>query len=161
MSAFKQGGWSITLTLLIAYVLSILPLPATVAMFQPEWVLIVLIYWAIALPHRIGIGIAWFSGLLLDVIRDSLLGQYALTMALVIFIVSKIYQRLRNFPIWQQSVSIFLLILFHTGLAAWIKALSGAPVTIWMIFLPALISALVWPAAYFVLRMIRRNYRVT
>lgn len=157
----KKGGIVIILTIIAALLLTQLPLPAVVAPYQPEWVILVLIYWAMALPERVGVGVAWFVGLLLDVLRDTLLGQYALAFALTVYITLRLYQRIRNFPLRQQVISIFILMLIHTGLVVWIKALAGANVHFSMAFIPAVASSLFWPLIYFVLRSIRRTYHVT
>jgi len=157
----KQGGNIIILTIVVALLLSELPLPAVIAPFQPEWAILVLIYWAMALPERVGVGVAWFVGLLLDVLRDTLLGQYALAFAITIFVVIRLYQRIRNFPLRQQVITIFILMIVHTGLVVWIKALAGLNVDFSMALVPALISSLSWPLVYFILRNIRRTYHVT
>lgn len=157
----KQGGVVILITIITALLLTQLPLPAVISAYQPEWVILVLIYWSMALPERVGVGIAWFTGLLLDVLRDALLGQYALAFALTVFITLRLYQRIRNFPLRQQVISVFILMLIHTGLVVWIKALAGANVDFLMALIPALSSSLFWPLIYFVLRNIRRTYHVT
>jgi len=157
----KSGGKVIILTILVALLLSELPLPSIIAPFQPEWVILVLIYWAMALPERLGVGTAWFIGLLVDVMRDTLLGQYALAFAITIFIVVRLYQRVRNFPLRQQIITIFFLMIIHTGLVVWIKALAGNTVDFSMALVPAVISALFWPLVYYILRNIRRSYHIT
>ncbi len=156
----KQGGKIVTFTIIIALLLAELPLPSVIAPFQPEWVILVLIYWAMALPERVGVGIAWFVGLLVDVLRDTLLGQYALAFALTVFIVLRIYQRIRNFPLSQQMISIFILMIIHSALVVWIKALTGTSVGISMIITPAVLSALFWPLVYLILRNVRRTYHI-
>jgi len=157
----KHDSYIIVLTIIVALLLSELPLPAVIAPYQPEWVILVLIYWSMALPERIGVGSAWFTGLLLDVLRDTLLGQYALAFALTVFITSRLYQRIRNFPLQQQVITIFILMLIHTSLVIWIKALSGLNVNFSMALVPALISALFWPVVYIILRSVRRTYHIT
>lgn len=157
----KQGGIVILLSIVATLLLTQLPLPTIIAPYQPEWVILVLIYWSMALPERVGVGIAWFTGLLLDVLRDALLGQYALAFALTVFITLRFYQRIRNFPLRQQVISIFILMLIHTGLVVWIKALTGVNVDFSMALIPALSSSFFWPLIYFVLRNIRRTYHVT
>ena len=156
----KHGGHIIILSLIAALLLAELPLPLNIAIYQPEWVVLVLIYWAMALPERVGVGIGWGVGLLVDVLRDTLLGQYALAFALTIFIVLRLYQRIRNFPLRQQIFSIFIIMLIHTSLIIWIKALTGIHVDFSMAITPALVSALFWPLVYFILRNVRRTYHV-
>jgi len=157
----QQGGIVIILTIIGALLLTELPLPAFIAPYQPEWLILVLIYWAMALPERVGVGIAWFTGLLVDVLRDTLLGQYALVFAITIFITLRLYQRIRNSPLRQQVISIFILMFIHTALVVWIKALAGANATFTMVLIPAITSSLFWPFIYFVLRNIRRTYHIT
>ncbi|HUM92196.1 MAG TPA: rod shape-determining protein MreD, partial [Candidatus Competibacter sp.] len=68
------GRWIIVLSFLIAFLLGGVPLPDSLERFRPDWVAMVLIYWNMALPHRVGIGIGWLVGLLMDVGRGGLLG---------------------------------------------------------------------------------------
>ena len=81
----KRGGKIIFFTLLIALFLMVMPLPEWIRPFRPEWVTLVVIYWCLALPSRVNIGIAWIMGLIVDVLTGTLLGQHALAMAIVAF----------------------------------------------------------------------------
>jgi len=60
----REGGWLILLTFVAAMMLTIVPLPELLRQFRPEWAALVLMYWCMALPHRIGIGIGWKPGYL-------------------------------------------------------------------------------------------------
>ena len=73
----SNGHWVIALTLLMALWLAIVPLPVWAQWGRPELVAMVLVYWVIALPERVGIGIAWVVGLLQDIMQGSPLGQHA------------------------------------------------------------------------------------
>ena len=90
-SNFKIAG----LTLFVAFMLTIMPLPDWVVEFRPDWVTLVLIYWAMALPTKVGVTTAWLAGLMLDVSHGAILGQHALGLMLVIYIVHIQHQRLR------------------------------------------------------------------
>ena len=72
-----SGGKVILFSFVIAIVLAIIPLPPLLQTVRPEFVTIVLIYWCIAVPARIGVGIGWSVGLVMDVLVDTLLGQHA------------------------------------------------------------------------------------
>ncbi|MEY4767510.1 MAG: rod shape-determining protein MreD, partial [Pseudomonadota bacterium] len=63
--------------------LRIAPFPQLIRIFNPDWVLLVLIYWTLALPYRRGVLTAWGIGLLTDVLTGRLLGEYALIYALI------------------------------------------------------------------------------
>lgn len=74
---FAHNGFIIILTLLVALVASIMPLPLSFDNFRPSWVLIVLCYWSLALPAHVNVITAWFMGLLLDVLLGTTLGVNA------------------------------------------------------------------------------------
>ena len=80
------GFFRIILTLVMAMGLRIAPWPGEMAALNPDWVLLVLIYWSLAIPERVGIFHAWTFGLLTDVLTGRMLGQYALAYSLVIYI---------------------------------------------------------------------------
>ncbi|MCC6209033.1 MAG: rod shape-determining protein MreD [Gammaproteobacteria bacterium] len=157
----KGGGWIIVLSFLAALALTILPLPGWIAAIRPEWAVLVLIYWCMALPGRVGVGWAWVVGLLLDVLRGGLLGQHALSFALVAYVTLHLHQRIRVFPLWQQAVSVLILVLLHLLLQLWIKGISGNPPPAMSFLLPALSSMLLWPLMFLGLRRLRRRFRVT
>lgn len=156
-----QGTGVIALSLLAALTLMIIPLPEWARLLRPEWVSLVLIYWILALPHRVGLGVAWCMGLLLDVMRDTLLGQHALALVLIAFVVIHIHQRLRLFPRWQQSIVIFILLLIQTSIIFWIKGVIGEVPGFLYTLLPALMSALFWSVVFVMLRYVRRLYKVS
>ena len=155
-----SGGKTILLTFIVAFMLTILPLPSFLQTLRPEFVVIVLIYWSIALPERIGVGTGWSVGLVLDVLTDALLGQHALTLALVTFLAIKLHQRIRVFPVWQQAVTIFVLMTFQATITLWIKGVLGEASSFSEFMWPAFTTALFWPAGYLLMRQVRRFYRV-
>ena len=151
----------IVLSLIAAMALTVVPLPSFLAAVRPEWVVLVLIYWCMALPERVGVGVGWMTGLLLDVLRGGLLGQHALSFAIIAYITLQLYQRLRVFPLWQQAFSVFVLVLLHLMLQLWIKGISGQPTGAWDWLLPAFGSTLLWPAVFLLLRGLRRRFGVS
>ena len=155
-----QGGNVILLSFIVAFILSIVPLPQILQTVRPEFVTIVLIYWCIALPNRIGVGIGWIVGLVIDVSTDALLGQHALTLALIAYLAIKLHQRIRIFPIWQQALTIFILMMFQGTIILWIKGMLGDAPSLWSFMLPAISTALFWPVAYLLMRQIRRYYQI-
>ena len=77
---FSHRRWFIVGTILIAFMLEILPLPGFIIWFRPAWTLLVLIYWAMALPEVVGVGYAFMVGIFLDVLTGTLLGEHAFAM---------------------------------------------------------------------------------
>ncbi|MFP3873159.1 MAG: rod shape-determining protein MreD [Thiohalophilus sp.] len=160
-SAAQGGGGVILISFIVALALTIVPLPDMLEVARPEWMIMVLVYWVMALPQRVGVGVAWILGLLLDVVRDALLGQYAITLALIAFIVIHLHQRLRVFPIWQQALAVALLVILQYILVFWIKGLTGELPPFWKMLLPAVSTLIFWTPVYLILRQIRRRYQLS
>jgi len=160
-----SGLWVIAVTFVAAMVLAIIPLPdfvpAKLGYLRPEWIVLVLIYWVIALPHRIGIAIAWCVGLLSDVLLGSLLGQHAIAFIVVAYIATSLYQRLRMFSVWQQSMIVFATVGLNQLINFWIESIAG--LTEWNIWYlrASVVSALLWPWVFLLLRYLRRRFDVS
>jgi rod shape-determining protein MreD len=156
-----QGYMVIVATFVVAYVLAVLPLPHWLVDGRPEWVALVLIYWCIALPQRVGIATGVVIGLGLDVLEGAVLGQNALSLLFVALLSVLLYQRLRVYSLWQQSAVVFVLVGIQQLLCQWVQSLEGIGAQSRLFLLPALTSALLWPVVLHVLRQLRRQYRVT
>lgn len=155
------GYWVILATLFMAYVLAVLPLGPWLAWLRPEWLLLVVTYWVIALPHRVGIVIAWLLGLVMDVLLGDLLGQHGIAFVLVAYIAQSLYQRLRMFTVWQQSGIVFAIVGLNQLINFWIESIAGlAEWSLWYL-LPSVVSALLWPWIYLALRYLRRVFDVS
>ncbi len=155
-----QGRGVITATIAAALVLTIIPLPDAAGPFRPPWTLLVLLYWSLALPTRVGVGVAWVVGLLQDVLLGTLLGAHALAFALAAYLTIQLYRRIRNFPIWQQAIPVLLLLLLVSLVLLWIRELMGAGGVDWRYWMPAFTGTLIWPLVFPLLRFLRRHYQV-
>lgn len=158
--ARRSGTGVILVSILIALILSTLPLPETLQSWRPEWVLLVLFYWLVALPERIGIGVSWTVGIALDVLEGSLLGLNALSLTLIAYCSLLFYQRVRMFSWLQQSLFVFALVAVHQIISHWIKGILGASAQSMMFLIPAFISALIWPWLFVLMRGVRRSFNV-
>ena len=152
-----NGTVYIILTLLFAMVLQLLPLPTVMEFSRPAFVLMVLIYWSMALPNRIGVSAAWITGLFVDVLLGTPLGINALAYSLVVYVIARFYLQLRQYPYWQQALIIFALVL----LAQLVNLLMNTYVDGVYLILPAILSALLWPFNYLLLRLVRRTFNVS
>lgn len=157
---FFQSIIIIGFSILLAMMLSILPLPEWAIWLRPQWVMLVIIYWCLALPERISIGVAWLIGLLLDVLLGTLLGQHAIALAVVAYIVVKFHPRIRLYPLWQQTLLIFILLLVYLSIIFWVQGLLGVLPSTWEFWLTALTSSLLWPWVFIILRDLRRRFNV-
>lgn len=157
---YRSGGWLILMTLGAGFVLDSLPLPPLLARFGPDWLALVLMYWCMALPQRIGVGTGWVLGLLVDAARGVLLGQHALVYAIWAFCAIKGHRQIRLFPIWQQALCVLLFLAAGRLLLSWIDGIMGYPPNDWWFLAPALGGAVLWPLVLILLRDLRRYYRI-
>ena len=148
-------------TIIGAFMLAIMPLPDWAVEFRPDWVTLVLIYWAMAVPSRIGVTVAWLAGLLLDVSYGTLMGQHAIGMVIVIYFIHIQHQRLRVASLLQQSIVIFVMLLIKQLLILWVDGMVGRAPDSWLFFMPAITSTLLWPWTYLILRDMRRKFSVS
>ncbi|MDR2213304.1 MAG: rod shape-determining protein MreD [Pseudomonadales bacterium] len=157
-----SGAWVILVSVVLGALLSIMPLPLDYEAWRPKWMILVLIYWAIALPHRMGLFTIWALGVFTDVLEGTLLGLNAFMFALAAYVALTLYQRLRMFTLVQQSFLVLMLVGVQQLLAFWILFMAGRNTATDFSFLyPALSSALLWPVVYVLLRSWRRGYLVT
>lgn len=156
-----RGGWLILLSFCVALILSIVPLPNWIQVWRPDWVGIVLVYWCIAIPERVGITSGWIVGILQDVLSDTLLGQHALSLCMLAYTSIKFHRQLRLFSWWQQSLVVGGLIgLVHLP-DIWIRATLGFSQVGWTFLYPALTSILFWRWVFIILRDLRRTYQIS
>ena len=114
----KLGYLVIYLSLVVAVILTILPLPDWAQIYRPNWVALALIYWSMALPKRVGLWFAFLTGLILDTSQGTLLGQHTLALVVVIFINMNFYQRICVLALAQQSLYVFVLLLINQFIVA-------------------------------------------
>jgi len=148
------------LTVIVALMLAIMPLPEWAVKFRPDWVTLVLIYWVLAFPARIGVSIAWLTGLLLDVSYGTLMGQHAIGMVLVIYVIHIQHQRFRVASLLQQAIVIFFLLLVKQLLTLWVDGMLGRAPDSWLYFMPTITSTLFWPWTYLILRDLQRKFSI-
>jgi rod shape-determining protein MreD len=145
----------------LALVLAIVPGPDWAEQFRPDWVGLVLIYWCLALPARVGVGTGWLLGLLLDALHGALLGQHALAKSVIAFLAVRFHPQLRVFPRWQQAAAVLVLIAVNYLLLLWVRSLVGQDPASWRYWTPSIVSMLVWPWLFVILRDLRRRWAVS
>ncbi|MDG1580699.1 rod shape-determining protein MreD [Pseudomonas sp. GOM6] len=160
MVARSRNGWVIWCSLLLALLLSVAPMPQFMEVGRPLWLALVLSYWVLALPHRLGMASAWGLGLVEDVLYGSLFGQNALILTLIVFLVLSLQRRLRMFPMWQQSLVLLVVFGLAQLVQLWLNALTGNRLPTLLFVLPALISALLWPWVFAILRGLQQRFAV-
>jgi rod shape-determining protein MreD len=156
----SNNGIVILLTLLIALIASITPMPLTVDIFRPDWVLIVLVYWCLALPTKINVITAWVMGLILDILLGSVLGVHASAMALSVYIVVVNFQKIRNFSVWQQALIVGVLAAQYHLVVFWLQRFLSDVVFSPNYLYPVVTTVVLWPWIFFLLRRVRRHFRI-
>ena len=156
----SRNLWVIWISFALALLLSVAPMPAFMETGRPLWLALFLTAWTLALPHRVGMTTAWVLGLAADVLYGTLLGQNALILTFITFLVLSLHQRLRMFPMWQQSLVLLVVFGLAQLVQLWLNALTGNRPPTLLFILPALVSALLWPWVYTALRIIRQRLGV-
>ena len=147
-------------SIIIAMMLTTMPLPIWAIWYRPQWLLLVLIFWLITTPHRIGLSTVWGLGLLLDVLQGTLLGAHSLAMVMIAYIVIKMHRQISPFLLWQQAVMIGLLTMIYQSIIAIIQGISGDMVLSWHYWLSSLTSMVLWPFVSIILQNYNRRLKI-
>ncbi len=136
-------------SLLLALLLSLVPLGRTV--WTPDLLLLVLVFWSMHQPLRVGMGSAFFLGLCMDVHQTALLGQHALAYVLLAYLAASLRRQLLWLGVWLQAIKL-LPLFFAAHVMTWLlRLLSGGVLPEWWWLLAPLLEALLWPAISLVL----------
>lgn len=141
------------------YLLQLMPLPQPLLPLKPFWLAIVLIYWALETPEQVTLGLAFLLGLAGDVFAGELLGEQALRLCILCFILLRFRSRLRFFPMWQQSLAVLALLLNDRIVLLMVRAIAGQsppPASFW---LAPLTGALAWPWVFLLFDDLRTRLR--
>lgn len=154
MQEYSRGEEYIVmvLSLLIAMLLTVLPLPTWANWARPQWVFIVLLFWVIVKPSRVGVGSAFTVGVLMDLLTGTFLGQHALAYSIVSYILIKFHPQLRAFPMWQQMLMLGGVVLLNLILQYLTLDFLGVHPATFAYWLPVLSSTLLWPWVSMLLR---------
>lgn len=150
-----RNNWVLPVSLLLAILLELLPLPDLLQPLRPYWPALVLAYWMLELPERVGPGFAFILGLLGDLAYGSLLGEQALRLVVLAFIIERFRARLRFFPMSQQALSIGALLLNDQIIVSVIQTVAGMPLRPWSVWLGPLVGLMLWPPLCLVLDLAR------
>ena len=142
-------------SLLAALLLNMLPLGRIA--WMPDFVALVLVFWSVHQPQRVGIGLAFMLGLAMDVHQTSLLGLHALSYTMLVFLATLIERRLPWFRSPQQAVQLLPLFAAAHGLELVLRLLAGGTFAGWIVLLAPLLEALLWPLASVLLLVPQRR----
>jgi len=148
----------VVLSILFALFLNVLPWEGIWLMLRPDFVAVVLLYWCMHKPLRVGIGLSWAVGILADVADASLFGQHALAYTLLAFGGVVLHRRLKMFTLRQQTTQVFgIFVLTYVAYALVHWQVNNY--VMWPYFLGCLTSTLLW-APFSILLQVMQHMRV-
>lgn len=149
----------ILLSILLGLVLTQMLLP--LGYMAPEWLLLINIYWAIALPTNKKLILAFISGYFVDIMYGQVLGLTSLTYVVLIYIILRLYNSLRYMTVTQQMVIISFFILIKQHFFVWLNSVIGINSEYFDLMISAVISGILWLPTYYILRNIRRRFQIS
>lgn len=154
-----RTGWLMPLSIVVALLLGLLPLPDLLQPLRPYWLALVLAYWVIESPDSAGLGFAVVIGLIADLMFGTLLGEQALRLLIMAFILQRFRARLRFFPVSQQALAIGGLLLNDRIVTAVVHLALGEPTLPWMYWWAPAVGMLFWPPLFVLMDALRLGRR--
>jgi rod shape-determining protein MreD len=139
------GAGFIFFSFVLAMLVNLLPWQATAVNFAPDFVALLIIYWALNQPRRIGVACAFFLGIAMDVADGNVLGQHALAYSVIAYLALARQRQLAIFPFWQQALVAFALLILSQTMMIFIRSIMGEPFVGWGYFAGSLFAAILWP----------------
>jgi rod shape-determining protein MreD len=130
-------------TLVVAFSLNVVPVGREAAM--PDFLALVLVFWNVHQSRRIGVGVAFLFGLLMDVHSGAVLGQHALAYTLLSFFAITVHRRLLWFSVPSQALQILPLFLAAHAVSMLVRMIAGGMFPGWELLLAPAFEALLWP----------------
>ncbi len=159
MSRLREGGVLFWSSMLLGLVLTVVAVPEDWRAFRPFWLGLLVIWWSLEAPERLGLGTAFVLGLTQDVLIGTLLGEHAFRLVAIAFILLRFRSRLRFFPMWQQALAV-LAILLNDRVVTWaIRSFAGDTAIDWRFWMSPVVAALLWPWLFLLLDDLRRRSR--
>ncbi len=149
----------VILSFIFGMMLTIMPLPDAVAAFRPDWLAMLVIFWAMQLPRTWSVGTAWIVGIVLDASQGTLLGQHALALCCVAFITVRFHLLMRVFPVPQLTASVLPILAVYQFLLFWINGVAGVDAPSIAYWGPVISGTLLWPVMMIFLSGLRYRTR--
>ena len=140
-----RGGY-IIVTMLLALLLNLIPLPGWLSSATPDFVAVIVLYWSVFQAHRVGLWPAWVLGLLMDVADASLFGQHALAYCVAAFAGIFLHRRIQMFPMSYQIAHVLAILAGQQALHLLIRLIANADPPDMLYFVSSLTGAALWPA---------------
>lgn len=147
----------IILSLFVALMLDLLPWQGIALLARPDFVLLMLLYWIIHQPLRVGLAAAWSLGLVMDVADGALLGQFALAYTVTAYLALMLHRRIQAFGLWQQALHVAMLLVFCQALILMTYLVTGSHFIGWRFFLASASGTLAWPVICLFIELLQQR----
>lgn len=143
----------IVLTLVAALLANLLPWSGWALWLAPDFVALIVLYWCIQEPRKIGFLTAWGLGLLMDIADGSLFGQHALAYVILAYAGTALHRRVQRFSMTPQMLHVLPLLLLTSLIVLLVRALAGADFPGYAYFLGSITGAALWPVLSHLLKL--------
>ena len=153
------SSWLVYGSFIASLLVMVVPLPTGIDLARPYLLAMLLCYWMLEAPDHVGLGIAFIAGLAADLVSGTLLGEQALRLVVLAFLVQRFRARLRFFPLWQQALAVFALLLNDRLIALAIALARGDGMPPWGTWLSPVVGFALWPWLFLLLDELRLRLR--
>ncbi len=151
--------FALPILLLAAIALQLVVLPDAVAAARPLWVPIVFAYWTYASPRHASLLLAWVTGLTLDVLFNTPMGQHAFGLVITVYLVARLRRFMLMVPFWQTALVLIPVWAMYALAMFWADGVRGQQADVWARWLPVASSTLLWPFLFPVLSTLGKPSR--
>jgi rod shape-determining protein MreD len=140
----------------MALLVNLLPWSGYLLWVKPDFVALVVLYWCIEAPRKIGFLAAWLLGLVMDVADGTMFGQHALAYTILAYAGIVLHRRVRMFALTPQVLHVIPLLLMNDLIVLGIRVLAGADFPGFRYFIGSFVGGALWPVMVALFRMPRR-----
>jgi len=151
---------AVAISTFVALVLKLIQLPLSLFYFWPDWIALVVAFWALHQPGRFGPVAGFIIGTLLEVLFVRTFGVLGLGLATLAFVINSTHQQLRALSVWQQIFVIGLYVGVFKLLTGWLSGMVSDFVITSEYWYSLLGDILIWPFATILLHELRRILRL-
>lgn len=151
---------AIIVSLVLAFVITLLPFKAEWDLYRPEWLALTFIHWGLVSPNKSSLLLAWFVGLMVDALYGSIIGQHALGFTIVLFLTLRMRSRLLLDSVIQQIFLLCFVLGTYLLINLWILGITGNSPKGWDYWFTVASSIIVWPFYNFFLKIFHSNTKM-
>lgn len=156
-----HNRWVIPFSYICALLLCIFPLIHDGRWLRPEFLALLVIYWVTRMPQQISMMMIFLAACLQDLLEGVYLGQHGLALVAVAYLTLLLESRIKHYVMWQQALTVLLLVMAHQLVDNWVHSFQGAAAVSFEFLMPAFTSAMIWPLVQMGMDRLRQQMRVS